>query len=236
MLTSAENSETLMSNIICKRSPVHFRTGRDEKISLLACLVRGLDVAIALVALIFVLPLMAVIALAVFAQDGGPVLFCHRRVGRGGKPFRCLKFRSMAVDAEARLQELLARDPVAQQEWAADHKLRNDPRVTRLGAFLRRSSLDELPQLFNVLQGTMSLVGPRPIVDAEIVKYGKRFQHYCAVKPGITGLWQVSGRNDVSYRTRVALDCLYAKSQSPRLYVWIVIVTIPAVLSRKGSY
>lgn len=227
-----------MASITIKPGPIHFTAHHPEKgkIGLLACLVRGLDVAIALIALIFVLPLMGVIALAVFLQDGGPVLFSHRRIGRGGKPFRCWKFRSMAADAEERLKDLLSSDPVARDEWARDHKLRNDPRVTPLGAFLRRSSLDELPQLFNVLQGTMSLVGPRPIVDAEICRYGSRFRHYCAVKPGITGLWQVSGRNDVSYRTRVALDCLYAKSHSPRLYLWIVIVTIPAVLSRKGSY
>src|SRR5581483_4997590 len=197
---------------------------------------RALDIVIALVALIFVLPLMGIVALAIFLQDRGPIVFAHRRVGRGGKPFYCYKFRSMAVDAEARLAELLARDPAAREEWARDHKLRNDPRVTPLGAFLRRSSLDELPQLINVLQGSMSLVGPRPIVDAEIPRYGRRFTHFFVVKPAITGLWQVSGRNDVSYRTRVALDCIYARSYSPRLYLWIVIVTIPAVLSRKGSY
>lgn len=225
-----------MANIVYKSGPLHFTFRPSEKIGVLAILVRALDVVIALLTLVFVLPLMAVIALAIFLQDGGPVLFSHRRVGRGGKPFFCYKFRSMAVDAEARLAELLKRDPVAREEWARDHKLRDDPRVTPLGAFLRRSSLDELPQLFNVLLGTMSLVGPRPIVDAEISRYGKRFCHYCAVKPGITGLWQVSGRNDVSYRTRVALDCLYAKSRSPALYLWIVVVTIPAVLSRKGSY
>jgi lipopolysaccharide/colanic/teichoic acid biosynthesis glycosyltransferase len=225
-----------MANIVYKSGPLHFTFRPSEKFGVLATFVRALDVMIALFTLVFVLPLMAVIALAIFLQDGGSVLFSHRRVGRGGKPFSCYKFRSMAADAEARLTELLERDPVAREEWARDHKLRDDPRVTPLGAFLRRSSLDELPQLFNVLQGTMSLVGPRPIVDAEISRYGKRFCHYCAVKPGITGLWQVSGRNDVSYRTRVALDCLYAKSQSPALYLWIVIVTIPAVLSRKGSY
>jgi exopolysaccharide production protein ExoY len=225
-----------MSNILCKPGPIHFAMPPREKINVVACLVRVLDVAIALLALIFVLPLMAVIALAIFLQDGGPILFSHRRIGRGGKPFYCYKFRSMAVDAEARLAGLLARDAAARIEWELNHKLRNDPRVTPLGLFLRRSSLDELPQLLNVLQGTMSLVGPRPIVDAEIPRYGKRFRHYCAVKPGITGLWQISGRNDVNYRTRVAMDCLYAKSQSPALYLWIVVVTIPAVLSRKGSY
>ena len=219
-----------MANIVYKSGSVHFTFRPSEKAGALVTFVRALDVVIALLALVFVLPLMGIIALAIFLQDGGPILFSHRRIGRGGKSFFCYKFRSMAVDAEARLAELLERDPVAREEWARDHKLRDDPRVTPLGAFLRRSSLDELPQLFNVLLGTMSLVGPRPIVDAEISRYGKRFCHYCAVKPGITGLWQVSGRNDVSYRTRVALDCLYAKSQSPVLYLWIVAVTIPAVL------
>ena len=235
MLYGTQIAETTMANIACKPGPIHFMAP-NVKVDPIACLVRTLDVAIALVALVFVLPLMAIVAFAIFVQDGGPALFSHRRIGRGGKSFYCWKFRSMAVDAEARLADLLQRDPAAREEWARDHKLRNDPRVTPLGSFLRRSSLDELPQLFNVLQGTMSLVGPRPIVDAEICKYGKRFHHYCSVKPGITGLWQISGRNDVSYRTRIALDCLYAKSQSPRLYLWIVFVTIPAVLSRKGSY
>ena len=191
---------------------------------------------ITLLALLFLLPLMLAVALAIWVQDRGPVLFAHRRVGLGGRSFYCLKFRSMALDAEARLQSLLANDPVAAAEWAADHKLRNDPRVTPLGAFLRKTSLDELPQLFNVLKGEMSLVGPRPIVDAEIVRYGRRFNDYCRVKPGITGLWQVSGRNDVSYRTRVAMDAVYAKHKSGRLDVWILAATIPAVLARKGSY
>ena len=192
--------------------------------------------AITLLALLFLLPLMLAVALAIWVQDRGPVLFAHRRVGLGGRSFYCLKFRSMALDAEARLQSLLANDPVAAAEWAADHKLRNDPRVTPLGAFLRKTSLDELPQLFNVLKGEMSLVGPRPIVDAEIVRYGRRFNDYCKVKPGITGLWQVSGRNDVSYRTRVAMDAVYAKHKCGRLDVWILAATIPVVLARKGSY
>lgn len=194
------------------------------------------NVSIATLALIFILPLMLLVALAIFLQDGGPVVFAHRRVGRNGRHFHCLKFRSMAADAEARLADLLARDPVAREEWAQDHKLKNDPRITRLGAFLRKSSLDELPQLVNVLRGEMSLVGPRPIVDDEVSKYGRRFQHYCAVKPGITGLWQVSGRNDVSYRTRVALDCTYARSKSLALDLWIMVATVPAVLCRRGSY
>ena len=194
------------------------------------------NVLIALLALLFAAPVMLLIGFAIFLQDGGPVLFAHRRIGREGKPFHCLKFRSMAIDAEARLAELLADDPVARAEWEADHKLRRDPRVTRLGAFLRRSSLDELPQLLNVLRGEMSLVGPRPIVEAEIAKYGRRFRQYCAVKPGITGLWQVSGRNDTTYRTRVALDCVYAARRSAWLDAKVLFCTIPAVLSRRGSY
>ncbi len=197
---------------------------------------RALDVTICMLALLFLLPLMVLVAAAVFLQDGGPVLFSHRRIGRGGRPFYCIKFRSMTSGAETRLAAVLASNPVARAEWARDHKLRIDPRVTPLGSFLRRSSLDELPQLLNVLRGEMSIVGPRPIVEAEISRYGRRFRHYCAVKPGITGLWQVNGRNEVNYRSRVAMDCLYVKSQSPWLYMWIVVATIPAVLTRKGSY
>lgn len=194
------------------------------------------QVAIAILALIFLMPLMVAVALAVWAQDGGAPLFGHVRIGRGGRSFRCLKFRSMALDADERLVRLLAEDPRAAAEWARDHKLRCDPRVTRLGAFLRKSSLDELPQLLNVVRGEMNLVGPRPIVDAEIARYGRRFNHYCRVKPGITGLWQVSGRNDVSYRRRVAMDALYSRKRSVALDVRILLATIPAVLLKQGSY
>jgi exopolysaccharide production protein ExoY len=195
-----------------------------------------MNVMVALAALIFLAPVMVAVAVAVFLQDGGPVVFAHRRIGRGGRYFYCLKFRSMAIDAEQRLADLLADDPVARAEWEKDHKLRDDPRVTRLGAFLRRTSLDELPQLFNVLRGDMSLVGPRPIVDAEIAKYGRRFASYCAVKPGITGLWQVSGRNDTTYRARVAMDCIYARQRNVVMDGLIIAATVPAVLLRRGSY
>jgi lipopolysaccharide/colanic/teichoic acid biosynthesis glycosyltransferase len=199
-------------------------------------LTEAMNFLIALVALIFLAPLMITVALLVYAQDGGPAIFAHKRLGKGGRHFRCLKFRSMAMDAEERLADLLARDPAARAEWEKDHKLRNDPRVTKLGAFLRKSSLDELPQLFNVLRGEMSLVGPRPIVDAEVTKYGRRFRHYCAVKPGITGLWQVSGRNDTSYRSRVAMDCIYAERRNTLLDAKIILATVPAVLLSRGSY
>ena len=195
-----------------------------------------LHASLALMITLFFLPVLAMVAVAVFAQDRGPVIFAHTRIGRNGQLFRCYKFRSMRVDAEARLSEVLQADPAAREEWARSHKLRCDPRVTPLGDFLRRSSLDELPQFFNVIRGEMSLVGPRPIVEAERVRYGRRFQAYCAVKPGITGLWQVCGRNDITYRARVALDAYYARKKSPALDLYILLMTVPCVLRSRGSY
>lgn len=186
--------------------------------------------------LVLLAPLLLTIAAAIRLHDGGPALFSHPRIGKDGRMFACLKFRSMAVDADTRLAQLLASDPQARQEWEVDHKLRKDPRVTKLGAFLRTSSLDELPQLLNVLKGQMALVGPRPIVHAEAAKYGRRFPDYCRVKPGITGLWQVSGRNDTSYRRRVAIDTFYARNRSAGMDVVILAATVPAVLLRRGSY
>jgi lipopolysaccharide/colanic/teichoic acid biosynthesis glycosyltransferase len=197
---------------------------------------RVLDMSIALVALVVVLPVLLLIAVLVKAQDGGPVLFAQTRIGRNGRRFRCYKIRTMVVDAQARLDAVLASDPAARREWERDHKLRNDPRITGLGRILRESSLDELPQLFNVLNGEMSIVGPRPIVEAEVARYGRFFRHYCSVPPGITGLWQVSGRNDVEYRERVALDILYARSRCLKRNLTIMLMTVPAVLLRKGSY
>ena len=197
---------------------------------------RAFDVVIALVALMFVGPLMLVVAACIYIMDPGPILFGHQRVGRDGRTFRCWKFRSMVVDADARLAALLGNDPVARSDWQRDHKLRDDPRITVLGRFLRRSSLDELPQLFNVVVGEMSVVGPRPIVAAEAARYGRYFDDYCRVRPGITGLWQISGRNDVSYRRRVALDVLYVRSKSLLLELRIVLLTIPRVVLSKGAY
>ena len=197
---------------------------------------RTCDVLIALLILVFIAPLLIVLAMTVRFSDGGSALFSQPRIGRGGRLFACYKFRSMAPDAEARLAALLARDAQARSEWARDHKLRADPRVTALGAFLRRSSLDELPQLFNVLRGDMSLVGPRPIVQAEVARYSTRFRDYCSVRPGITGLWQISGRNDVSYRRRVAMDVMYARRRGAKMYFAILIGTIPSVLLKRGAY
>ena len=197
---------------------------------------RTLDVLLSLSALIFLAPLLLLVALLVYIVDPGPVLFGHRRLGKDGRTFRCWKFRSMVVDADVRLRALLESDPTARAEWEADHKLRNDPRITRIGQFLRKSSLDELPQFFNVLMGEMSLVGPRPIVGDEVAKYGRYFADYCRVRPGITGLWQISGRNDVSYRRRVALDVSYVRSKSVALDMGILLLTVPRVVARRGSY
>ena len=197
---------------------------------------RALDLVVAAGALIFFAPLMVVVAFAVWLQDGGPVFYSQRRLGQAGRSFRCLKFRTMMVDADGALEELLKNDPDARREWTADRKLRQDPRITRLGEFLRKSSLDELPQLINVLRGEMSVVGPRPIVDAEVPKYGRWFRYYRAVRPGMTGLWQISGRNHVDYRRRVAMDVLYVRRLSFMGNVSILFRTIPAVLLRSGSY
>jgi len=196
---------------------------------------RVLNAAAAALLIVFIAPLLVVLAVLVRAQDGGPALFRQKRIGRDGRVFRCLKFRSMAVDAEVRLQRLLASDADARAEWDAQHKLKSDPRITPLGDFLRKSSLDELPQLFNVLVGDMELVGPRPVVEAEAARYGRRFRDYCTVRPGITGLWQVSGRSNTTYRRRVAMDVIYSRAKSPSLDLRILLATIPAVLLRKGS-
>lgn len=175
---------------------------------------RAFDIASALIMCVLFAPLAVCVALLVWQQSGRPVVFRHRRVGWGGQAFEVYKFRSMVGDADVRLCELLASDAEAAQEWQQTHKLKKDPRVTQIGYFLRKTSLDELPQLINVLKGEMSLVGPRPIVEAELEKYGASLPYYLAVKPGITGLWQTSGRNDVSYEQRVALDVKYACEQS----------------------
>ncbi|MET0251766.1 MAG: sugar transferase [Novosphingobium sp.] len=190
---------------------------------------------LALVALVFMAPLFLVIAVVMRLTDPGPIFFVHMRIGRFGAPFPCFKFRSMVCDAEQRLAAILAADPVKRRIWERDQKLEDDPRVTPIGNFLRKSSLDELPQLFNVLRGDMSLVGPRPITAGEVVRYGRRFASYSSVRPGITGLWQVCGRSSVSYQRRVALDVAYVRRRSMSLYGKIVLGTVPAVLMGRGS-
>ena len=196
---------------------------------------RALDVVGAALLLVLFAPVMAVIALLV-ARDGGAVFYAHRRVGRDGASFGCLKFRSMVPDADLRLAELLERDPAARAEWEATRKLRRDPRITSVGRFLRASSLDELPQLINVLKGEMSLVGPRPVQQAELnAFYGAAASYYRSVRPGLTGLWQISGRNDTSYAERVALDVHYVAEATLLDDLRILLRTPLAVLRRRGA-
>jgi exopolysaccharide production protein ExoY len=196
---------------------------------------RIIDVVAASILLFVLLPLIAVIAVLVSLNHKGPALFRHNRVGLGGRSFECLKFRSMIPDADRVLEQHLASNPEARAEWEATQKLSDDPRTTILGRFLRKTSLDELPQLFNVLIGDMSLVGPRPIVPDEAVRYQDRLQSYLAVRPGITGLWQVSGRSECTYAERIALDEQYVREWDLALDALILVRTIPAVLKQRGS-
>ncbi|VUS83710.1 UDP-glucose:undecaprenyl-phosphate glucose-1-phosphate transferase [Klebsiella huaxiensis] len=168
--------------------------------------------------------------------DGGPAIYGHERIGKGGESFKCLKFRSMVINSKEVLDELLNTDLEAKKEWDATFKLKNDPRITKIGGFLRRTSLDELPQLFNVLKGEMSLVGPRPIITAELERYNEEVDYYLLSKPGMTGLWQVSGRSDVDYETRVYLDAWYVKNWSMWNDIAILFKTIGVVLKKDGAY
>ena len=180
-------------------------------------------------------PLILVIAVLLH-REGGPIIFRHRRVGRHGKAFDCLKFRSMVPDADRVLRELLEQHPEFMAEWLRDHKLRDDPRVTGVGRFLRRTSLDELPQLWNVIRGEMSLVGPRPVVREELLRYGRCACIYLAARPGVTGLWQVNGRNNTDYRRRVVLDVYYVRRQNLVLDLYILFKTTYVVLGGSGAY
>ena len=197
---------------------------------------RALDCMAAAAGLVFLVPALLTIALLIKLSDGGPVLYSHPRLGRHGRIFKCLKFRSMRVDAQERLAALLVSDPVAAREWRESQKLRHDPRVTKLGNLLRKTSLDELPQFWNVLMGDMSLVGPRPITRAELERYGRERRYYLLVRPGITGLWQVSGRSNASYDRRVELDRQYVERWTFVGDIKILLATVPAVLKMADSY
>lgn len=196
---------------------------------------RLFDTFAALILLVLLSPLMLVVAW-VIRQDGGPALFAHPRIGKKGNVFNCYKFRTMVVDAEKQLEQLLQKKPELRTQWQKEHKLRSDPRVSPIGRFLRHTSLDELPQLINVIRGEMSLVGPRPVVRSELPRYGDQVGYYLMVRPGMTGLWQVSGRNDVDYDTRVYLDTWYVKNWSLWHDLVILFKTISVVLSRRGAY
>jgi Undecaprenyl-phosphate galactose phosphotransferase WbaP len=196
---------------------------------------RIFDTLAAIVLLAMLSPFMLLIAYLI-RRDGGPAWFAHPRIGQKGAVFNCLKFRTMVVDAEMQLERLLQRRPDLRRQWQNDRKLKQDPRVSPIGRFLRRTSLDELPQLINVIKGEMSLVGPRPVVRTELKKYGPEVVYYLMVRPGITGLWQVSGRNDVDYETRVYLDTWYVKNWALWYDLKILIQTLRVVLKRDGAY
>ena len=197
---------------------------------------RLFDFVVAALLLLILSPVLLLIALALKMEGGHSVLFSHQRIGKNKRMFACYKFRTMVPNAEQQLPQLLENNPELQAQWDKEHKLKDDPRVSKLGEFLRRTSLDELPQLFNVLKSEMSLVGPRPIVEAELQKYGLEKSYYLMVRPGMTGLWQVSGRNDVDYDTRVYLDAWYVKNWSLWYDLAILFKTIKVVFWRNGAY
>jgi Undecaprenyl-phosphate galactose phosphotransferase WbaP len=197
---------------------------------------RVTDLTVALAVLPVAGGLTIVLAVLTFISSRGPLFYGHPRIGRYGRLIKVWKFRTMRVDAEQLLEDHLAANRDARLEWEMQHKLRDDPRITRLGRFLRSTSLDELPQIWNVLKGDMSLVGPRPIVEAEVPRYGSAIELYAAVKPGISGLWQVSGRTDISYDERVELDLFYVRHWSPWLDLYILAKTIVTLIRRSGAY
>ena len=221
--TSAADSLVALDNTFAIATPAATR------------LKRGVDLFPAVMLAPLVAMTILPICLLVMLQGGNPV-YRHLRIGQGGRAFYCYKIRTMALDADAQLKALLDSNYLAREEWAEQFKLRNDPRVTRLGYFLRRTSLDELPQLWNVIRGEMSFIGPRPIIADELQMYGEDVSTYLACRPGISGLWQVSGRNDISYEKRVALDARYAREWSLLLDARILLLTLRVVLKARGSY
>jgi exopolysaccharide production protein ExoY len=197
---------------------------------------RTFDITTAVLALVMISPLFLMLMALVKFSDKGPMFYGHSRIGHSGKTFRCLKFRTMVVDGDRVLQAHLQTNSRAMEEWRATRKLQDDPRVTAVGTVLRKLSLDELPQLINIIRGEMSVVGPRPVVEEELEKYDADAVYYLQSRPGLTGLWQVSGRNDVSYDTRVAFDTQYVKNWSLSSDMVIIARTIPAVCLSRGSY
>ena len=197
---------------------------------------RVLDISLILLAAPYILLAFLILAFLVKLDSPGPVFYRQMRIGRFGRKFPVYKFRTMVQNADRVLQDYLDKYPELKAEWLATHKLKQDPRVTRLGALLRAWSLDELPQLWNIIIGDMSLVGPRPIVDAEVEKYGKCFELYIQVRPGLTGLWQVSGRNNTTYERRVELDEYYVRNRSLKLDLQILLKTALVVLKKDGAY
>lgn len=197
---------------------------------------RGFDLVLAVLLLPILIPLCGVLMLLIKGSSSGPVFFRHQRVGQHGRTFYLYKFRTMVPDGDRLLRLYLAENPEARREWAQQHKLRFDPRITAVGRVLRRTSLDELPQILNVFRGEMSFVGPRPVVQEEISRYGDAFAVYVAARPGITGLWQVSGRGELSYEERVAMDTRYVRTWSLLGDLKVLMKTFRAVLKSKGAF
>jgi exopolysaccharide production protein ExoY len=198
---------------------------------------RLFDLLFGCLLLLLFLPVFLLIALVIKLSSPGKVVYSHERIGRGGKPFRCFKFRTMYCNADARLQSLLDSDLQLKKEWIQNRKLKNDPRVTPIGKFLRRSSLDELPQLWNVLKGDLSLVGPRPVVREEVIQFmGEKAPKILSIRPGLTGIWQVSGRSDTTYSKRIQLDELYVDKQNLFLDLFLILKTVPSLLFSRGAY
>ncbi len=217
-------------------SPSHRAAPARRTLAVLADALQGaLHRLAALLLLTLLAPVLLFVAWRIWRTDGAPLFFGHYRVGRGGRLFRCLKFRTMRRDADVVLARLLETDPAARAEWARDQKLAHDPRITPIGHFLRKSSLDELPQLLNVLRGEMRLVGPRPVTRPELMRYDTVRWHYVSVTPGITGLWQVSGRNQTTYDERVALDRQYVEQASLSMDVKILLRTAHVVVTGHGA-
>ncbi len=199
---------------------------------------RAMDIGLCSVGLVVAAPLLGVVALAIKLGDGGDAIFSQERPGVDGKLFNCYKFRTMAMDAEDRLTALIESDPAAREEWDTYKKLKNDPRITWIGRFLRKTSIDELPQLINILRGDMSIIGPRPITKREIPDYGTPadFEIYGSVRPGVLGLWQISGRSDASYTKRIRLDAKYAREWSIGMDLKILFLGVPVIILARGAY
>ena len=199
---------------------------------------RLFDIGFSLLVLGVFSPLYLVIAIAIAMTSSGSIFYIHTRVGRNFRPFRCIKFRTMVSNADQMLEEMVAQSPQIRKEFADDFKLKEDPRITKIGSFLRLTSLDELPQFWNVLRGDMSVVGPRPLVPEELQRYGRRINTVLKIKPGITGLWQVSGRNDIPYPKRIQIDVYYATSRNWLLDIWVIVKTIGVMIfpHKNGAY
>ncbi len=198
---------------------------------------RAFDVCFSLGALAVFLPLMILLTFVVKCTSKGKVIYGHQRIGRGGKRFKCYKFRTMYADAEQKLKDLLAQNPNLREEWDRTHKLKNDPRVTPIGSFLRKTSLDELPQFWNVLKGDLSVVGPRPVAEVEVAKFfGAKAAKILSIRPGVTGPWQVQGRSDIDYKQRIKMAEEYVDTHSMILDLKLIVKTIPAMISSKGAY